>query len=224
MAITVKHFSTPQDYSAIFANMREFTLQRTINTPDELWFLEHQGVFTQGQAGKPEHILNPHDIPIIQSDRGGQVTYHGPGQLMGYLLLDLKRYGLNIRQYVCFLETTIIQFLAEFGISAKCVSGAPGVYVHRMGDDHKICSIGIRVRKGLTYHGISLNVCMDMSPFSYINPCGFKNLTMCQITDFCQYMGDNKITVPYIAAKLANAWQTQLLQLHNNLQLTENYS
>jgi lipoyl(octanoyl) transferase len=167
-------------YQPIWQAMQQFTNERDEHTPDELWLLEHEPVFTQGQAGKAEHVLNPHDIPIVQTDRGGQVTYHGPGQLMGYTLLDIKRLGLGTRDFVIKLEQVIIELLKTYHIQATGKRDAPGVYVA----DAKICSIGLRVRRGRSYHGIALNVDMDLTPFRYINPCGFSNLPMTQIKDF----------------------------------------
>jgi len=160
-------------------SMRQFTDQRTDQTSDEIWLLEHTPVFTQGQNGKPEHILNAGDIPIIQTDRGGQVTYHGPGQLMVYCLVDVKRKKMTIRQLVSALEQTVIDLLAQYKIPAYAKQDAPGVYI----DGSKICSIGLRVRRGCSYHGIAFNVAMDLSPFARINPCGFSALTMTQLAD-----------------------------------------
>jgi lipoyl(octanoyl) transferase len=165
------------DYEQTWQRMIALTDTRTENTPDELWLLEHPPVFTQGLAGKAEHVLNPGDIPVIQADRGGQVTYHGPGQLVAYLLFDLRRLHIGIRQMVRSLEQSIVDLLAEYAITANGRCDAPGVYV----SDTKICSIGLRVRKGCSYHGIALNVAMDLTPFSRINPCGFKQLQMAQI-------------------------------------------
>jgi len=159
--------------------MRTFTDTRDDNTPDELWVLEHDAVFTQGQAGKPEHILNPGHIPVVQTDRGGQVTYHGPGQLVIYPLVDIKRQKLSIRDVVTSLEQAVIALLNEQGVQAKARCDAPGVYVN----DAKICSIGLRVRKGRTYHGLALNVNMDLSPFSLINPCGYEGMAMTMLSE-----------------------------------------
>lgn len=161
--------------------MRAFTDTRTADTPDEIWVVEHPPVFTQGQAGKAEHIINPGDIPIVQSDRGGQVTYHGPGQLVVYCLFDLKRRRMGIRQLVTALEEAVIDMLTQLDIKAYAKPDAPGIYI----DEMKICSIGLRVRKGCSYHGIALNVAMDLSPFERINPCGFNQLTMTQLADHC---------------------------------------
>lgn len=165
-------------YAETFEAMREFTQSRGAETPDEIWFLEHPPVFTQGQAGKPEHLLLPGDIPVVQSDRGGQVTYHGPGQTVVYFLIDLQRRGYGIRSLVTRLEDAIIATLAGYGIEAAAKREAPGVYVN--GD--KIASLGLRVRSARTYHGLSLNVKMDMEPFQRINPCGYQGLQMTQVS------------------------------------------
>lgn len=169
-----------QPYQGIWQQMKEFTAQRNEETIDELWLLEHQPVYTQGQAGKAEHIRQQNNIPIIHSDRGGQVTYHGPGQLIAYLLMDIRRKNLGIRTLVRHIEQLIIDVLAEYNIEAIVKSGAPGVYV----DDKKIASIGLRVKQGCTYHGFALNVNMDLNPFNDINPCGFETLKMTQISDY----------------------------------------
>ena len=166
-----------QPYEATWEKMRDFTDNRTESTVDEIWLLEHPPVFTQGLAGKPEHVLNPHDIPIVQTDRGGQVTYHGPGQLVIYPLLNLKRKNIHARQLVSTLEQSVITYLKTLEISAASQCKAPGVYV----DGAKICSIGLRIRKGSSYHGIALNVDMDLTPFRYINPCGYQGMQMTQI-------------------------------------------
>lgn len=177
--LIVKQLST-QNYADTWSAMQTFTQERTADTADELWLCEHSPVFTQGLAGKPEHLLNPNDIPVIQSDRGGQITYHGPGQLMAYTLFNLKRLGLNTRDFVVTLEETIIRLLAGEGITATGKRDAPGVYI----DNAKICSIGLRVKRYYSYHGLALNVNMDLTPFQCINPCGYKNLQMTQIADF----------------------------------------
>lgn len=168
-----------QDYLPCWQAMQDFTAMRTETTTDEIWLLEHNPVFTQGQNGKPEHILNPGDIPIVQTDRGGQVTYHGPGQLMVYTLIDLKRKHLQVRELVTRLEQAVIDFLAAYHINAIAKREAPGVYV----GDKKICSIGLRIRKGCSYHGIAFNVALDLEPFSRINPCGFSELKMVQFAE-----------------------------------------
>lgn len=159
--------------------MSDFTNQRTPETPDQLWLVEHPPVFTQGQAGKPEHLLVPGDIPVVQSDRGGQVTYHGPGQLVAYPLLDLRRLKMGVRDLVTALEQTLVATLADYGIDSAPKPDAPGVYV----EGRKIASLGLRVRKGCSFHGLALNVDMDLSPFSRINPCGYQGLAMTQIAD-----------------------------------------
>lgn len=166
------------NYQQTWQRMMTFTDVRTESTLDEIWLLEHPSVFTQGLAGKAEHILDAGNIPVIKTDRGGQVTYHGPGQLVAYVLFDLRRLNMGIRQMVRLLEKSIVDVLAEYEIVASGRCDAPGVYV----DGAKICSIGLRVRKGCTYHGIALNVSMDLNPFLRINPCGFKQLRMTQIS------------------------------------------
>lgn len=163
-----------QPYEKIFEEMQRFTQSRTVDTPDELWLLEHEPVFTQGQAGKPEHIVNPHHISVVQSDRGGQVTYHGPGQLVGYCLFDLTRRRWHVRDLVTYTENLIIQLLQHYQIVAIAKREAPGVYVQ----EAKIASLGFRIKQGCSYHGFSLNVNLDLTPFSYIHPCGFQNQSM----------------------------------------------
>lgn len=167
------------DYGLVFAAMRAFTDCRDDTTLDELWWVEHPPVFTQGMAGKPEHLLAPGDIPIIQTDRGGQVTYHGPGQLVVYCLLDVRRLGLGVRALVSTLEQAVIEFLAAHHITAQARSAAPGVYVV----DAKVASLGLRIRQGCSYHGLSLNVDMDLEPFGRINPCGYPGLRVTQLRD-----------------------------------------
>ena len=165
-------------YQDTFTRMREFTLARDENTPDEVWFLEHPPVFTQGQAGKPEHVLMAGDIPVVQSDRGGQVTYHGPGQLVVYFLLDLQRLGYGIRTLVTKLEQSVVDCLRGYGIDSAPRRDAPGVYV----GEAKIASLGLRVRNNRTYHGLALNVAMDLTPWQRINPCGFRGMPMTQVS------------------------------------------
>lgn len=169
-----------QDYRAIYNKMRAFTLERHIDTPDEVWLLEHYPVFTQGQAGKAEHILQPSSIPIVLSDRGGQITYHGPGQIMIYCLIDLHKRNMRIRQFIDQLENSILAVLKHYNIIGYLKPEAPGIYV----GDAKIASMGLRVRKGCTYHGIALNVSTDLSPFLMINPCGYKNLKIVNMIDY----------------------------------------
>lgn len=168
-----------QEYEPIWKSMRYLVEQANATRNDEIWLLSHKPVFTQGQAGKAEHILNPVQIPVVQIDRGGQVTYHGPGQLVVYLLLNVNRRKMGIRDLVNVIERAIIQTLGEFGITASSKAKAPGVYVN----DAKIAALGLRIRKGWSYHGLSLNVQMDLEPFSRINPCGYENLAVTQIAD-----------------------------------------
>ena len=167
------------DYDSTLRSMTEFTDRRTPDTPDEFWLLEHQPVFTLGLAGKHDHILAAGDIPVVQVDRGGQVTYHGPGQLVVYTLIDLKRAGLTIRGLVSALENAVIDPVAEYGIESRNRCEAPGVYV----GEEKLASIGLRVRRGCSYHGLSLNVDMDLAPFERINPCGYEGMRMTQLTE-----------------------------------------
>ena len=167
------------DYLPMWELMKQFTQQRTSQAVDELWFLQHYPVFTLGQAGKAEHILSTSDIPIINVDRGGQVTYHGPGQLIVYLLIDLKRRSLGVRDLVDIIESSIIDVLQHWGVKGGTRRDAPGVYI----DDAKVAALGLRVRKGCSYHGLSLNIDMDLTPFSLINPCGYAGLAVTQLKD-----------------------------------------
>lgn len=171
------------DYEPTWHAMQEFTAARRPETPDELWVCEHPPVFTLGQAGKPEHLLADIGIPLVKIDRGGQITYHGPGQVVIYLMLDFTRFGVSIRELVSRIEQAIIDLLTEHGILAKRLDGAPGVYVHRNGNVAKIAALGLRVRKNGCYHGLSLNVDMDLSPFSAINPCGYAGMAVTQMRD-----------------------------------------
>lgn len=168
-----------RDYQPVWRAMRAFTDARDAETPSEIWLVEHPPVFTQGQAGKAEHLLAPGDIPVVQTDRGGQVTYHGPGQVVLYLLLDLRRAGLGVRALVSRLEQAVVDLLAAHGIAAAARPDAPGVYV----GDAKIASLGLRVRHGRSYHGLALNVAMDLAPFARINPCGHQGLAVTQLAD-----------------------------------------
>jgi lipoyl(octanoyl) transferase len=169
-----------QSYDEIWQAMQDYTNRRGVASQDQLWLLEHPPVFTLGQAGKSEHVLNPGDIPIVYSDRGGQVTYHGPGQLIAYLLIDLHRARLGIRGLVNHLEAAVISLLGKHGIDAVSRQNAPGVYI----EESKVASLGLRVRRGCSYHGLSLNVDMDLEPFSRINPCGFPGLQVTQLADW----------------------------------------
>ena len=167
------------DYEPVWRAMQRFTDERDAGTPDEGWMLAHAPVFTQGQAGKAEHVLTPGDIPVIQIDRGGQVTYHGPGQLIVYLLIDIRRAGKGIRELVSLLEQAVIDTLSCVKIDAALRPRAPGVYV----DDAKIAALGLRIRRGCSYHGLSLNVAMDLEPFARINPCGYQGMAVTQVAD-----------------------------------------
>ena len=168
-----------QAYEPVWHAMQDFTSQRTAATADELWLVQHPPVFTQGQAGKAEHLLLPGDIPVVQVDRGGQVTYHGPGQLVAYPLVDVRRLGLGVRELVSRIEQSLIDLLASYGVSAEARADAPGVYV----DGAKIASLGLRIRRGCSFHGLALNVDMDLAPFRRINPCGYAGLAMTQLSD-----------------------------------------
>ncbi len=185
-----------QPYETIWQDMQQFTQKRTDETNDEVWILEHLPVYTLGLNGKTEHLLNPGDIPVIQCDRGGQVTYHGPGQLVVYTLLDIKRLKLGIRQLVTLLEQAMITTLAQFDIAAVAKPEAPGVYVN----DKKIGSIGIRIKNNASYHGISLNNNMDLSPFNHINTCGFKDLRVTQLADFGVNISTADLAIPVVNA------------------------
>lgn len=197
----IQTFTELMPYDTIYQQMRALTESRDVNTPDTLWFLSHEPVFTQGQAGKAEHVLAPGNIPVVQSDRGGQVTYHGPGQLMIYALYDLKRLRSGLKPFMNGLLSSIVTLLAQYGIEAHTRADAPGVYV----GEAKICSLGLRVRKGCTYHGMSFNVAMDLEPFNRINPCGFKALKMTQIQDFIP-----DITLARVIADLTPLLKTAL--------------
>lgn len=169
-----------QDYEPVWKAMHEFTDQRTEETRDEVWLVEHNPVFTQGQAGKAEHLINTGDIPVVQSDRGGQVTYHGPGQLVAYFLINLRRKKFGVRDLVTTIENLVINTLKAYNIDSAARPDAPGVYVA----GKKICSLGLRIRKGCSFHGLALNVNMDLTPFLRINPCGYEGMEMVQVSQF----------------------------------------
>jgi lipoyl(octanoyl) transferase len=170
------------EYEPVWRRMQAYTDQRGEGALDELWLVQHPPVFTQGQAGKAEHILAPGAIPVIQVDRGGQVTYHGPGQIVAYPLVDIGRKGIGVRDFVCRIEEAIIRVLAQYGVSGERVAGAPGIYVNGA----KIASLGLRVRRGCTFHGLALNVDMDLEPFQRINPCGYAGLQVTQLSALVQ--------------------------------------
>ena len=171
------------DYRPTWQAMVDFTAARTAQTPDELWLCEHPPVYTLGQAGKPEHLLVDNGIPLVNIDRGGQITYHGPGQVVIYLLLDLARRGTKVRELVSAIEQAVIDLLADHGLAARRLDGAPGVYVDRDGSVAKIAALGLRIRKNGCYHGVSLNVDMELSPFNAINPCGYAGMAVTQTRD-----------------------------------------
>jgi len=179
-----------QDYVKTWEEMKSFTENRNSDTPDELWTLEHNSVFTQGLSGKPEHLLKATQIPIIQSDRGGQISYHAPGQLIIYCLIDIKRLGIGIKKMV-----TIIELLSSYDITAHTLKGAPGVYVN----DSKIAALGLKVKQGRTYHGLSLNIDMDLSPYKLINPCGYSDLKVTKMRN----LTDNSLSISDIQHELS---------------------
>jgi lipoyl(octanoyl) transferase len=185
-----------QEYSLTWEEMVTFTDTRTVDTPDELWLLEHDSVFTQGLTGKSDNLLVESDISVIQSDRGGQITYHGPGQLIVYCLIDIKRLGIGVKKMVNLIEQSIIDLLKDYSISSHKISGAPGVYV----DGSKIAALGLKVRHGRTYHGLSLNIDMDLSPYKLINPCGFKDLNVTQMSN----LTDNTLELSKIKKQLTH--------------------
>jgi lipoyl(octanoyl) transferase len=190
------------DYAPVFEAMKAFNDTRNEATEDELWVVEHPPVFTQGLAGKPEHLLIRDDIPVVQIDRGGQITYHGPGQLVVYTLIDFKRRKTSVRHIVSALENSIIATLAEYGIAAAADPARPGVYVGAK----KIASLGLRIKNGAVYHGLALNIDMDLSPFTHINPCGYAGMEMTQMADLlspCPGLAE-------VAAKLTGHLNTQL--------------
>jgi lipoyl(octanoyl) transferase len=193
------------DYEPTWRAMQDFTASRAPETPDELWIVEHPPVYTLGQAGKPEHILEDVGIPIVKIDRGGQVTYHGPGQVVIYLLLDLQRLKIKVRELVTAIEQAVIDFLAAQGVAAERRAGAPGVYV----GDAKIAALGLKIKNGCSYHGLALNVDMDLSPFAAINPCGYAGLKVIQTKDL-----DIPLTAHEAGEQLSQHLLQQLDQQH----------
>ncbi|WP_292572851.1 lipoyl(octanoyl) transferase LipB [Methylomonas sp.] len=183
-----------RDYQTVWRNMQQFTADRTEITPDEIWITEHPPVFTLGLNGKPEHVLQASDIPLIQTDRGGQVTYHGPGQLVVYFLVDLRRLAFGPRQAVTLLENAMLVALAQYGVRAEARADAPGVYV----EGKKIGALGLRIKRGCSYHGLSLNNALDLTPFSYINPCGYAGLKVTQLADFGVQIHTHELAVPVV--------------------------
>ena len=179
MSIVVHHLGKVS-YNETWQKMQDFTNERNHETVDELWFLQHPPVYTMGKNAKVEHLLAPGNIPVVNADRGGQVTYHGPGQLVVYTLLDLKRLKIGVRELVTLIEKTLVELLDGYGIDANARSEAPGVYVNNA----KIAALGLRIRKGCSFHGLALNVDMDLEPFSRINPCGYEGLEITQLKNF----------------------------------------
>jgi lipoyl(octanoyl) transferase len=198
--LRVKQFGV-SEYMPVWREMQGFTDRRSAEVQDELWLLEHQPVFTLGMNAKPEHMLACGDIPVIPVDRGGQVTYHGPGQMIAYIMMDLRRTGLGIRQLVEALEQSVIDWLAAQNVTAQARREAPGVYV----DGAKIAALGLRVRRGCSYHGLAFNVDMDLEPFSRIHPCGYEGLAVTQLSDLGMPLSVDEVSeswLPYLAAQL----------------------
>ena len=202
--VLVKDLGRTQ-YCEVFDQMRAFTDERSRTTPDEIWLTEHEPVFTQGQAGKAEHLLAPGTIPVVQTDRGGQVTYHGPGQIVAYLLFDIRRLAINVRGLVSGIEDSIINLLSCYGVTGQPRADAPGVYV----DGAKIAALGLRVRRGCSYHGLSLNVQMDLAPFAMINPCGLTDVTVTQLAELGGPATTSEVK-PLLLEKLAETYGVSL--------------
>ncbi|WP_447045539.1 lipoyl(octanoyl) transferase LipB [Vreelandella sp. H-I2] len=194
-----------QAYLPVWEAMRALTDTRDAQTPDQFWLVEHEPVFTQGQAGKPEHLLLPGDIPVVHTDRGGQVTYHGPGQVVLYPLLDVRRGKIGVRDLVTALENAVIDVLSNYGVSARARPDAPGVYVTTASGEAKIASLGLRIRRGASFHGVALNVDGDLAPFSRINPCGYAGMPMARLADFVSLSSDHGV-----GRQLADALAVQL--------------
>lgn len=199
-ALLIRHLGCVE-YEPTWHAMQAYTARRTPETPDEIWFCEHPPVFTLGQAGKAEHLLRDTGIPLVKVDRGGQITYHGPGQLMAYLLLDLQRRGIKVRELVRCLEQALIDLLAEYGIEAARRDGAPGVYV----GPAKIAALGLRIRNSRSYHGLCLNVDMDLAPYAAINPCGYAGMPVTQMRDLCM-----ETDLQRVSARLLHHLEEQL--------------
>lgn len=197
----IKYLGRNQPYLPIFRQMQDFTANRTPDTQDELWVVEHAPVFTQGKAGHAEHLLYANDIPVIETDRGGQITYHGLGQVVVYVLIDFKRRNISVRELVSRIENAVIATLSDYHIQAAADPKRPGVYTP---NGKKIASLGLRIKNGATYHGVALNVNMDLSPFSQINPCGYAGLEMTQVADFIQPCPDWQEVAEKLAQALAN--------------------
>ncbi|MCZ6460078.1 MAG: lipoyl(octanoyl) transferase LipB [Gammaproteobacteria bacterium] len=207
--VLVKDLGRTQ-YCEVFDQMRAFTNERNQTTPDEIWLTEHEPVFTQGQSGKAEHLLAPGTIPVVQTDRGGQVTYHGPGQIVAYLLFDIRRLGINVRGLVSGIENSIISLLSHYKVTGQARADAPGVYVAGA----KVAALGLRVRRGCSYHGLSLNVQMDLAPFAMINPCGLSDVTVTQLADLGGPSSTSQVK-PLLLESLAETYGINLRMSHN---------
>ena len=194
------------EYQPTWDAMKQFTAARSAATPDEIWLLQHPPVYTQGLAGKPEHLLHSTNIPVVKIDRGGQITYHGPGQIVAYLLLDLRRWKINVRDLVRVMERAVTDLLAEFGVAAQGREDAPGVYV----GDAKIASLGLKIKNGCCYHGLALNVAMDLTPFANINPCGYAGLRITQTCELGITVSINELQAQ-LAQNLIHGLQQHLL-------------
>ncbi|MFW9605289.1 MAG: lipoyl(octanoyl) transferase LipB [Pseudomonas sp.] len=205
-----------QPYLPVWRAMQHFTDTRTPDSPDEIWLLEHEPVFTQGQAGKAEHLLLPGNIPVIQADRGGQVTYHGPGQFIAYVLIDVRRAAIGVRDLVTALETSLVALLAEYGVSAHARPDAPGVYVGTA----KIASLGLRIRRGCSFHGLALNVDVDLEPFSRINPCGYAGLAMTRLSDLANPLDPAAVRTALVRQLAAQLGYAEFQTLTGGVELT----
>ena len=203
-----------QAYLPVWEAMRTLTDTRDAQTPDQFWLVEHDPVFTQGQAGKPEHLLLPGDIPVVHVDRGGQVTYHGPGQVVLYPLLDVRRGKIGVRDLVTALENAVIDVLSHYGVSARAWPDAPGVYVMTEAGEAKIASLGLRIRRGASFHGVALNVDGDLTPFLRINPCGYAGMPMAKLADLVSLPGDHRVG-EQLAEALAKRLNRELVSVEN---------
>lgn len=201
-----------QAYLPVLEAMRALTDTRDSATPDQFWLVEHDPVFTQGQAGKPEHLLMPGDIPVVHTDRGGQVTYHGPGQVVLYPLLDVRRSNIGVRDLVTALENAVIDVISGYGVTARARPDAPGVYVSTEMGEAKIASLGLRIRRGASFHGVALNVDGDLSPFSRINPCGYVGMSMVNLADLVELPSDHQVG-EQLAKALANRLNRELVSV-----------
>lgn len=204
------HLLGVRPYLPVWEAMRALTDTRDAETPDQFWLVEHEPVFTQGRAGKPEHLLMPGDIPVVHTDRGGQVTFHGPGQVVLYPLLDVRRAHIGVRDLVSALESAVIDLLADYGVSAYARPDAPGVYVDTARGEAKIASLGLRIRRGGSFHGVALNVDVDLSPFERINPCGYAGMPMTRLVDLIEKPVNSDLVGRQLADVLATRLQRSL--------------